>query len=159
MDLSVSDQIIHSRLHRILPHLDERQRRLYLGAEADSLGWGGKSKISLLSGVCRDSIAKGVVAVKQENTSARIRKKGAGRKRASEKYPDLLNDINEIISPHTMGNPCNPLIWSSKSASKVQKALQEKDYQISHEATILPEPVNGIKLSIGFLRTFQKIGG
>ena len=133
MDLSVSDQIIHTRLHRVLPNLDERQRRLYLGAEADSLGWGGKSKISLLSGVCRDSIAKGVAAVKQEETSTRIRKKGAGRKKASEKYPNLLNDINEIISPHTMGNPCNPLIWSSKSARKVQKALQEKNYQISHE--------------------------
>jgi len=133
MDLSVSDQIIHTRLHRVLPNLDERQRRLYLGAEADSLGWGGKSKISLLSGVCRDSIAKGVAAVKQEETSTRIRKKGAGRKKASEKYPNLLNDINEIISPHTMGNPCNPLIWSSKSARKVQKALQEKNYLISHE--------------------------
>ena len=60
MDLSVSDQIIHSRIHRVLPHLDEHQRRLYLGAEADSLGWGGKSKISKLSGFCRASIADGI---------------------------------------------------------------------------------------------------
>jgi len=133
MDLSVSDQIIYSRIHRVLPHLDELQRRLYLGAEADSLGWGGKSKISKLSGVCRASIAQGIEEVRQKKPTARIRKKGAGRKKASNKYPDLLHDIDEIISPHTMGNPCNPLIWSSKSARKVQTSLQEKGYQISHE--------------------------
>jgi hypothetical protein len=133
MNLSVSDQIIHARIHRVLPHLDEHQRRLYLGAEADSLGWGGKSKISALSGVCRDSIARGVEEVRQEKVSTRIREKGGGRKKASAKYPDLLNAINEIISPHTMGDPCNPLIWSSKSARKVRNALQTKGYQISHE--------------------------
>ena len=84
MDLSVSDQIIYSRIHRVLPHLDELQRRLYLGAEADSLGWGGKSKISKLSGVCRASIAQGIEEVGQKKPTARIRKKGAGRKKASK---------------------------------------------------------------------------
>ena len=133
MYLSVSDQIIHSRIHLILPHLDEHQRRLYLGAEADSLGWGGKSKISNLSGFCRASIAHGIEEIRHKKPTTRIRKNGAGRKKASNKYPDLLHAINEIISPHTMGNPCNPLLWSSKSARKVQTALREKGYQISHE--------------------------
>jgi hypothetical protein len=133
MEISVSDQILQTRILRVLPLLNEHQSRLYLGAEADSLGWGGKSKISVLSGVCRDSIARGVEEIKQGNPSVRVRKKGAGRKKVTEKYPDLLKDINEIISPHTMGDPCNPLIWSSKSSRKVQNALIAKDYQISHE--------------------------
>jgi hypothetical protein len=133
MEISESDQIIQPRIFRVLPLLDEQQRRLYLGAEADSLGWGGKSKISLLSGVCRDSISRGVEEIKQGNPSDRVRNKGAGRKKATEKYPDLLNDIEEIISPHTMGDPCNPLIWSSKSSRKVQNALKPKGYQVSHE--------------------------
>ena len=133
MNLSVSDQIIHTRIHRMLPHLDEYQRRIYLGAEADSLGWGGKSKICKLSGVCRDSTGRGVKETRQEKSSTRIRAKGGGRKKTTEKYPDLLKDINDILSPHTMGDPCNPLIWSSKSARKVQTALQGKGYKISHE--------------------------
>jgi len=146
MELSVSDQIIQSRIQRVLPHLDERQIRLYLGAEADGLGWGGKSKISKLSGVCRASIATGVEEIRNETTSARIRKKGGGRKKATEKYPNLLEDINEIIGPHTMGDPCNPLIWSSKSARKVRNALQEKGYQISHETVRAGMKVLGYSL-------------
>jgi hypothetical protein len=76
MNLSVSDQIIQTRIQRVLPHFDEHQRRLYLGAEAESLGWGGKSKISKFSGVCRDSIARGVEEIRQEKPSTRIRAKG-----------------------------------------------------------------------------------
>jgi hypothetical protein len=133
MEISASDQIIQTRIQRVLPLLDEYGRRHYLGAESDSLGWGGKSKISLLSGVCRDSIARGVEEIKQGNLSTRVRKEGAGRKKATEKYPDLLKDIDAIISPHTMGDPCNPLIWSSKSSRKVQNSLKAKGYRISHE--------------------------
>ena len=69
----------------------------------------------------------------QELGEGRIRKKGGGRKKDSEKYPDLLDDISEMISAHSMGDPSRPLIWSSKSVRKVSKSLQEKGYQISHE--------------------------
>ena len=133
MDLSQSDQIIQSRIERVLPHLNEFQRRLYLGAEAKSLGWGGKSKISSLSGVCRASISRGIEALNQESSSIRLRKKGGGRKKSSENQPNVLTDIRKIIEPHTMGDPENPLIWSSKSTRKVCSALQDKGYIISHE--------------------------
>jgi transposase len=136
MALSQSDSIIESRINLYLPHLNEYQSRHYLGAEAESLGWGGKIKISELTGVCRATISIGVKEVKewkQQETSTRIRKHGGGQKRKTEKNPELLTSINEIISPHTMGDPGNPLIWSSKSVRKVQKSLLEQGYQISHE--------------------------
>ena len=166
MDLSVSKlvsyQTIQARIKDVLPFLDERQRRLYLAAESRSLGWGGNSVISSLSGVCRETIARGkeeldqkiVVQTqseimtettiegkemptkrKKKKKRRGIRKEGGGRKKETQKNPQLLSDINDIVSPHAMGDPMNPLIWSSKSTRKVSKALQEKGYKISHETT------------------------
>jgi hypothetical protein len=134
MELLTTDQIIKIRIDSVLPFLNELQRRQYLGAEAQSIGWGGKSKISQLSGICRSSIARGMEEIKQKKVfTSRLRQNGGGRKKSSEKYPNLLNDINDIVSAHTMGDPCNPLIWSSKSLRKIRKVLLEKNYKISHE--------------------------
>jgi len=134
MDLLTPDQIIQARINSVLPHLNERQRRVYLGAEAKSLGWGGKSKISKLSGVCRETIVRGMEEINQTASHEdRQRKKGAGRKKHAEKQANLLNDIRGIIEAHTMGDPENPLIWSSKSVRKVMQSLRDKGYNISHE--------------------------
>jgi hypothetical protein len=176
---------IQVRIKSVLPFLDERQRRLYLGAESRSLGWGGISLISALSGVCRETIARGKNELNQleqdtvlktktyveaetkleleleleaENkaqpdsqmnndletksskrktrkTRSRIRKEGGGRKKEIEKHPKLLGIISDIVSPHAMGDPMNPLIWSSKSTRKVSEALKQYGYKISHETT------------------------
>lgn len=146
MELSKSDQIIQSRIKCVLPHLNELQRRIYLGAEAASIGWGGKSKISSLSGVCRASISSGIEAVNQQVSSTRLRKTGGGRKKSSDNQPSILHDIREIIEPHTMGDPENPLIWSSKSTRKVRNALQDKGYTISHETVRKSMKVLGYSL-------------
>jgi len=54
-----TDEIIKARIEAVLPMLNERQARIYLSAEAQSIGWGGKSKIAQLSSVTRRTIAKG----------------------------------------------------------------------------------------------------
>ena len=130
-----SDEVIKARIETVLPTLNERQRRIYLAAEAKSYGWGGKSKISELSSVARKTIAKGANESSEENplTKNRIRKKGGGRKKLTEHQPELLCAIEDIVSPHTMGDPMNPLIWTSKSLRKISKALQNIGYEVSHE--------------------------
>jgi len=137
MDLSVTDQVIKNRIDSILPLLNERQSRIYLGSEAQSIGWGGISKIHRLSGVNRQTIADGIKEIDEglvpELESGRIRHKGGGRKKEIEKSPQLLRDIMEIVSPHIMGDPEKPLIWCSKSIRKIKEALREYGYLISHE--------------------------
>jgi transposase len=137
MELSASDKIIQERINRVLPLLNERQRRIYLGIEAKSIGWGGINKIHLLTGINRQTIADGIKELEQEPPeeliTGRVSKPGGGRKKEIEKSPKLLLDIMDIVSPHTMGDPENPLIWCSKSIRKMQKILQELGYKISHE--------------------------
>lgn len=131
-----TDDIIKARIEAVLPMLNERQTRIYLSAEAQSVGWGGKSKIAQLSSVTRRTIAKGETEslLKEDNTpQTRIRKEGGGRKKAIEHQPEILQVIEDIVSPHTMGNPMNPLIWTSKSIRKITAELLVMGYKVSHE--------------------------
>jgi len=137
MELSVTDKVIQHRINRVLPLLDERQRRIYLGIEADDIGWGGITKIHRLTGVNRQTIGSGHKEINQDSVKTldkcRIRKKGGGRKTEVAKYPQLLQDIMEIISPHILGDPEKPLMWCSKSVRKIRDVLLHRGYQISHE--------------------------
>lgn len=131
-----ANDIIKKRIEAVLPILNERQRRIYLSAEAQSIGWGGKSKIAQLSSVTRRTIAKGEAEslLKEDNTSqTRVRKEGGGRKKAIEHQPEILQAIEDVVSPHTMGNPMNPLIWTSKSLRKITAELLILGHKVSHE--------------------------
>ncbi|DAC71609.1 MAG TPA: ISAzo13 family transposase [Thermoplasmata archaeon] len=125
-----TDDVIKTRIESILPMLNERQRRIYLSAEAKSIGWGGKSKISQLSSVTRRTIAKGEIESSLKN---RIRKEGGGRKKSVEQQPEIQQIIEDLVSPHTLGDPMNPLIWTSKSLRKIAAELLVYGYEVSHE--------------------------
>jgi Rhodopirellula transposase DDE domain len=131
-----SDAIIKARIDSVLPTLNELQVRVYLAAESKSIGWGGKSKIAKLSGVSRKTITKGgagVDAIKEVLATNRVRRPGGGRKKITAHQPGLLPAIQGLVSAHTMGDPMNPLIWTSKSIRKITAELLALDYKISHE--------------------------
>lgn len=131
-----TNDIIKARIEAVLPILNERQRRIYLSAEAQSIGWGGKSKISQLSSYTRRTIAKGETEItdKEDDTlKNRIRKEGGGRKKTVELQPEILKAIENLVSPHTLGDPMNPLIWTSKSIRKIASELLVLGYKVSHE--------------------------
>lgn len=127
-----SDESLKIRIEKILPILNENQRRIYLAAEAESIGWGGITKVASLSCASRKTIAKGANE-SIEFTETGIRKKGGGRKKLTEHHPELLKSIENIVAPHTMGDPMNPLIWTSKSIRNITKALHAVGYNICHE--------------------------
>ena len=114
--------------------LDERQRRLWLGAEARALGRGGIAAVAAAAGVSRDMVRRG----RQELEGAeppqrwrRARRPGGGRQRAEEADPQLLSDLDELVSPDTRGDPESPLRWTCKSTRQLAAALKEKGHQIS----------------------------
>ena len=51
--MEIDEQVLSAKFEVILPHLDERQRRLLLAAEARSLGYGGISLVARAAGVSR----------------------------------------------------------------------------------------------------------
>ena len=118
----------------ILSFLSERQRRIYLAVEAVHFGHGGVTKVSRLSGVSRVSITKGKSELK-ENIRVPIeksRRKGGGRKKATDKYPAIKAELKNILEPHTRGEPESPLLWTSKSLRKISSELKAKGYDVSY---------------------------
>ena len=51
--------VLDVKFTALLPHLDERQRRLYLASEADALGHGGIVAVARLAEVSESTIARG----------------------------------------------------------------------------------------------------
>ena len=132
----MEDMIIKQRIKSVLPILNEKQSRIYLASESASLGWGGKSKISELSGVSRASIARGEKEIKESDIQVgkgNIRKPGGGRKKEVCKNTGLAEAIKQIVEPYTVGDPERLLLWTSKSVRKIKELLEKRGYKISHE--------------------------
>ena len=76
---------LENKIKKILPLLNEKQKRIYLASEAEALGYGGISEISRITGVSRSAITRGKKELQEENKvsgeAERLRKKGGGRKK------------------------------------------------------------------------------
>ena len=53
-----SEESLAAKLAAVLPHLDERQRRLVMGAEARALGHGGIKVVARAAGVSAVTVSK-----------------------------------------------------------------------------------------------------
>src|ERR1022692_661614 len=104
------------------PHLDERQRRLLLGAEASELGRGGIKAVAGATGAHPDTIARGVREA-QGQPEPRARAPGGGRKKLAETDPGLAAELRKLVDPETRGDPMSPLVWTTKSTRHLAGAL------------------------------------
>lgn len=127
----MKDKDLSRKYDLILPHLDEKTKRLYVGSEALSLGRGGIAIVNLTSGVSRTTISQGIRELEKGKTvepskKQGIRKGGGGRKKKIEKLEGLSQALEQLLAPHTRGDPMNPLIWTSKSLRQLEKELKVK---------------------------------
>jgi transposase len=137
-----SKNLLKIKLSGLLPELNERQRRLVVGAEALSLGYGGIKTMSEVTGISPPTIRKGIQDLNEKNkTLQRVRKEGGGRKKATEKFPELKSILESIIEPDTRGDPESPLRWTCKSVRNITDLLKKEDLNVSPKtvATILHE--------------------
>jgi transposase len=132
-----TDKLIKLKYKKILPFLNEKQTRIVLAADAESMGRGGLSKVSKLSGISRVTLNIGIKELRMSSTKEvtvdRVRKKGGGRKKETDKNKNLEKIIEEIVSPHTMGDPMKPLLWTNKSLRNIAEAVKEEGITISHK--------------------------
>jgi transposase len=114
------------------PHLDERQRRLLLGAEAHELGRGGIKAVAEVTGVHPDTIARGVREVEgQPEPQRKVRAAGGGRKKLAETDPQLAARLKALVDPETRGDPMSPLVWTTKSTRNLASALTRMGHAVS----------------------------
>ena len=132
--MEITETALAGFLETILPHLDERQRRLMVGATAHMLGRGGRTKVAELSGVSRPTVAKGAKEIEMgAEVTNRQRSVGAGAKPAVETQPGLSEALDGLVDPETRGLPMSSLRWTSKSTYQLADELVRRGYRVSAE--------------------------
>lgn len=142
---------LKAALKEMLPHLDERQKRLYLGSEAKKIGHGGNSIIARLAKVSRPTIIQGQKELKEAKIKPhqiiqRIRISGGGRKKNTAKDPTLLSELEALIEPDTKGDPETPLRWTCKSTRTLEAELKKQGHTVGR--TLIGELLNELGYSL-----------
>src|ERR1017187_2583820 len=125
-------EMLAAKFGVIFPHLDERQRRLLMGADARVLGHGGIRVVARAAGVRE---ATGSLGVGELDGGAeplgRARKPGGGRKRLADVDPGLRPALLALVEPDERGDPMSPLRWTTKSTRNLAGELTGQGHRIS----------------------------
>jgi DDE family transposase len=114
------------------PHLNERQWRLLLGAEAVALGRGGIAAVVRASGAARATVQAGAAEVRVGvEPDGRVRAVGGGRPSVEEAQPGVAEALEGLVSPETRGDPMSALRWTTKSLHWLSKGLYAQGFKVS----------------------------
>ena len=123
---------ITKRYNDLKPFMNERMRRLWGAAEANALGHGGIGIVSEATGISRTTLSRGIKELESGADIDRIRRSGGGRKKLSEKNPELEKALLDLVEPTVRGEPDSPLLWTTKSTRNLAAELRRQGYKISH---------------------------
>src|SRR5437867_4505575 len=126
-----TEQALAAKFEVLFPHLDERQRRLLMGAEARGLGHGGIRAVARAAGVAENRVTRGIADLDtDEPPLGRTRRPGGGRKRLSDVDCGLLPALLALVEPDERGDPMSPLRWTTKSTRTLAAALTAQGHRV-----------------------------
>ena len=118
-------------LAEVAPVLDERARRLLLGAGARQLGRGGIKLIAAATGAAADTVRRGAAELEVGIVAdGRVRATGAGRKPVEVTDPGLWPALDKLVDPATRGDPMSRLRWTTKSTVKLAQELTAQGHRV-----------------------------
>ena len=141
-------EIIAGKYRALADRLDEATLRLWAAIEARTLGRGGVSTVAKAIGMSRTTIYAGLEELGSRKPSAvstpslaidaagkrRIRARGGGRKRLTDKDSTLLRDLDALVEPTARGDPQSPLRWTCKSTPRLAQELAEQGHEVSQRS-------------------------
>jgi Rhodopirellula transposase DDE domain len=125
---------LSDRFAGLLPHLNERQRRLALGVEARLLGHGGVGTVARVARVSATTVRRGIAELATgtvPSPDGRVRVPGGGRRRAEEHDPAVLSALLGLVEPDERGDPESPLRWTTKSLRHLAEELTRQGHPVS----------------------------
>ena len=125
-----SEEALAAKFASVLPHLDERQRRLLMGAEARLLGHGGIKVVAQAAGVSTVTVSKGVAELESGEPLGRTRRAGGGRKAQTVLDPGLRDALLGLVEPTRRGDPESPLWWTTKSTRTLAAELTRAGHRV-----------------------------
>jgi hypothetical protein len=129
--MGVTGEMLAAKFAAIFPHLDERQRRLLMAAEARVLGHGGIRAVARAAGVREATVSLGVDELDAgAELLGRTRRPGGGRKPAAQLDPGLRPALLALVEPDERGDPVSPLRWTTKSTRKLAEELTGQGHRV-----------------------------
>jgi hypothetical protein len=123
----IDETLIRLRYHALVGRLDERGRRLFAAAEARAVGHGGIAAVARATGIAPSTIGRGLMDLETSDLAE-------GRHSLTQADATLLEDLQWILEPATMGDPMRPLLWVSKSHAKLAAALRDMGHEIAESS-------------------------
>jgi transposase len=174
---TASLQNIEEYITTTIAGLSEKARRLFLGRTAESMGYGGISRVAEMAGVSRNTVAKGVAEVKSGeifHCGDRDRRSGGGRKTAEEthkakatvqagchKSPEIIKDLHKliesIVSPETFGDPMSEKKWQNKTLQVIRDRILEES-GVSHSLTTIRKMLGKLEYSRQKNQKYNQVG-
>lgn len=126
---------VEELMKRVYRQFSEKDRRLYSAIESEKLPHGGKTYISALFGCSRETLYDGIRELHQPHSLPppdRLRRVGAGAKKATVKNPEIEDKFLKIVSTHTAGSPKNEqLKWTHLTRKEICQKLEEVGIKVS----------------------------
>lgn len=140
---------LEARYRVLLPYLDERARRLVLGADATAFGYGGIAMVARSAGVDPKTVTAGVDELDAGGgplPAGRVRGVGAGRPRAETRNPGLVAALLGLVEPTRRGDPMSPLSWTCLSTRRLAATLTTAGHAVSRTTVAGLLKANGFSL-------------
>src|ERR1700688_3467172 len=108
--------------------LDERQWRIYLGTEANALGYGGIAAVARASGASPARVTAGAAESADPEALAvpgpgRSGREGAGRPKADDVQPGLRQALDGLLEEGKRGDPMSEITWSVLSLRDIARQM------------------------------------
>ena len=128
----LTDAEIAARYSKIRPYLDERQRRLWLGVEAQALGRAGAGLVARATGTDVKTVRRGRDEIEVGlEPDRRVRGPGGGRPSVTALDAGVLPALEALVDPGSRGDPMSPLRWTTKSTANLAAELTRQGHAVS----------------------------
>jgi hypothetical protein len=129
----MDESALAAKLAVMRPFLDERGWRVYLGTEANALGYGGITAVARASGASQTTVKAGLEEAGDPEALAalspgRSRRAGAGRPQAEEKQPGLKDALDAVLEDGKRGDPVSEITWSVLSLRDIAREMARQGF-------------------------------
>src|SRR6476469_308510 len=131
-------RLMEPQLKELLPVLDEKARRLVLGAVARAAGDGGVGAVAKAAGASWQTVADGAdeLASGDDAGPGRVRRPGGGRKKLEERDPRLIPALRDLLGASTRGDPQSLITWTTLSVRGVAAELTAAGHRCARNAVL-----------------------
>jgi len=128
-----AEKLVRQKWRLLKATMDERARRLWAGAEAGAIGYGGVAAVARATRMAISTVRKGrdeARAGARPDDVVNVRR-STGKRPYEVVHPEVWPALEKLVDPLTRGDPESPLRWTCKSTRALSGELFAQGIQAS----------------------------